>query len=372
MSVEVNLPAFIFRERHYKMQSNMNETEFIERLRNEAESLKFNKTKRCDIETESLETKESNIDFLTFKALRDSLKSLEVHRYQNEVLIRMTRHFSCKEISERRISQRAILMLLVSLVKSNVGHLWKESNLCHLEMFAIVYHMFLQAMPPVQSLQSLSILSCHSHGIQMPEFFTRNITFTSLQGLCQEKEVFLNIDMTNVPRSLPQGIDFLKFKLLYAFSFSENFMHYTDKIDISFENFLILEDENETRHAEELQFFWLGEECPNLHEQFSHITHTSYLTNTATTTTIGQDNMPDKRCWKITIFHPFDSLGTRSLIKEFQNILSSKTHYHCLHGTALCYECINFFSGLHALKRFVWEELSFQFEQQLELDEFYQ
>ena len=354
------------------MESIKNEKQFIEIIKKKAESLKFHDTQRCDIETESMETKESNIDFLTFKALQDSLKSLEAHEYQNEVLIRMTRHFTCKEISERRISQRAILILLVSLVKSNVGHLWKESNLCHLEMFAILYHMFLQALPPVPSLQSLSILSCHSHRIQLPEFFTRNITFTSLQGLCQEKEIFLNIDMTNVPRSLPQDIGNLKLKLLYAFCFNENFTCYTHKIDVSFENFLILEDNETTRHAEELQFFWLGEECPNLQEQFNHISDTSYSTKTSTVMTIGEDDVPDKRCWKITIFHPFDSPGTRSLIKEFQNILSSKTHYHCLHGTAVCYECIHFVSGLNALKRFIWEELCFQFEQQLGLEELYQ
>jgi hypothetical protein len=114
------------------MESIMNERHFIERIKNEAESLKFYFT-----ETESTETTESKIDYLTFKALQDSLKSLEVHQYQNEVLIRMTRHFTCKEISERCISKRGILMLLISLVKSNVGHLWQESNFRHLEMFAV-------------------------------------------------------------------------------------------------------------------------------------------------------------------------------------------------------------------------------------------
>jgi hypothetical protein len=255
-------------------------------------------------------------------------------------------------------------------VKSNVGHLWQESNFRHLEMFAVIYHMFLQASPPVPSLQSLSILSCHSHGIQMPECITRNITFTSLQGLCQEKEVFLTIDMSNVSRSVQQDIDYLKLKLLYAFCFNENIVYYTDKIDVSFENFLILEEDDETtRHAEELQFFWFGEECPNLQEQFNHIAQTSFLTKTSTTMTFGEGGMPDKRCWKITIFHPFDSPGTLSLIEEFQNILSSNTHYYCLHDKVLCYDCINFYSGLHALKRYVWDELCYQFEEQLKLEE---
>ena len=134
---------------------------FVQTLRTEIDRSDFSATKQFFTETFRQQWRDhSCTDYLTVKAVVESLKSLKAflsNDNENEVIIQLRRHFTCREIMTRCIAKQDVMAVLLCLMNRTVGNQWTDTHKNHqIDTFALLFHLFLQSFPPPSSLHPLS------------------------------------------------------------------------------------------------------------------------------------------------------------------------------------------------------------------------
>ena len=349
---------------------------FVLSLKTEINRSDFSTTKQFFTKAYGLQrTDYSCTDYMTVKAIVESLKSLTAfisNDNKNEVIIQLRRHFTCREIMTRCIAKQGVMAVLLCLMNRTVGNQWTETHTNYqIDTFAILFHLFLHSFPPPSSLQSMSLLACHSYGIEMPTYTKNNITFTTQEGLSTTKNVQISANFLCLSEEVLQS----KFELLEYYFYNNVFTAIARHVELLADNYVVLEDRDTySKHIYQLCFFWSTDLFPELEKCFHSITHYSFITSSSAEMSEAPAWMPDfsnsNCCWKVRLSHPFDSEENFKIISEFNNLLSARTEQwnDCTHksNSQCCIQCLHSVVRLRALKTFVIEEMNFWFQQLIE------